>query len=273
MTESISVFLTSAQRNKLNGGKTFQLSAHQLGATSGKHHVEIQMTPKNHKELLRSVAKGKGYRFTKAKIEGSGIFGNIAKGIAKAAAPLALDFIGDKTGQKGITDALKGSTDGVIDAVSNQVSGGKLVKGSPAMKAHMAKLRSMRKVKGGNIFDDLGRKIKDGFNKTFTPALGNQISSALTSPIAKQVYSGIADAGATALTGDPMAGALAGQAVSTLAGSGLKRRYKKRNIMVVGGTLVGGVPTVQVRMNHVMTPLSGGRLRGGRVKGGSFLSP
>ena len=80
MTESISVFLTSAQKNKMQQGKTFQLSAHQLQAGSGKHHVNIEMTPKNHKELLKNVSKNKGYRFTKSKIEGSGIFGDIAKG-------------------------------------------------------------------------------------------------------------------------------------------------------------------------------------------------
>ena len=67
------------------------------------------------------------------------------------------------------------------------------MKGSPAMKAHMAKLRGMRKVKGSGILDD----IKNGFNRTFNPKLGDKIKAALTSPIAKQVYSGIADAGAT----------------------------------------------------------------------------
>ena len=172
MTESISVFLTSAQKNKMQQGKTFQLSAHQLQAGSGKHHVNIEMTPKNHKELLKNVSKNKGYRFTKSKIEGSGIFGDIAKGIAKAAAPKVLDFIGEKSGQKGITDALKGSADGLIDVAAAKISGGKLKAGTPEMKAHMARLRGMRKIKGGNVFDDLGRKIKRGFTDTFTPALG-----------------------------------------------------------------------------------------------------
>ena len=109
MTESIKVYLTAAQKNKLNGGKTFQLSAHQLSAGHGKHAVEIQMTPRNHKQLLKNVSHNKGYRFTKDKIEGAGFFGDIAKGIAKAAAPKVLDFIGEKSGQSGITNALKGS--------------------------------------------------------------------------------------------------------------------------------------------------------------------
>ena len=271
MTESIKVYLTAAQKNKLNGGKTFQLSAHQLSAGHGKHAVEIQMTPRNHKQLLKNVSHNKGYRITKDKIEGAGIFGDIAKGIAKAAAPKVLDFIGEKSSQTGITNALKGSTDGLIDVAASKISGGKLVKGSPEMRAHMAKLRGMRKVKGGNLGDD----IRNGFNRTFNPKLGDQIKAALTSPIAKQVYSGIADAGATALTGNPLAGAAAGQVVSTLAGSGLKRRYKRKNTMVVGGTLVQGVPYPQMHMNHVImaAPVSGGRLRRGRLLGGSFNSP
>ena len=144
MTESIKVYLTAAQKNKMSGGKTFQLSAHQLSAGHGKHAVEIQMTSKNHKQLLKNVSHNKGYRFTKDKIEGSGIFSNIAKAAAKAAAPKILDKIGDLTGQSGITNALKGSADGLIDVAADKISGGKLVKGSPAMKAHMAKLRGMR---------------------------------------------------------------------------------------------------------------------------------
>ena len=117
--------------------------------------------------------------------------------------------------------------------------------GTPEMKAHMARLRGMRKIKGGNVFDD----NKNGFNRTFNPKLGREIKKALTSPEAKQIYSGIAAAGATALTGNPLAGAVAGEAVSTLSGSGLKqRRYRKKNLLVVGGSLAGGVP--QVQLNH-----------------------
>ena len=235
------------------------------------------MSPKNVRQLKSNASRNKGFRFSPGMIEGSGFFSGIAKSVAKAAAPLALDFIGDKTGQKGITDALKGSADGLIDVAADKMtSGGKLKKGTPEMRERMSRLRAMRKVKGGSILDD----IKNGFNRTFNPKLGNQIKDALTSPEAKQVYSGIASAGATALTGNPLAGAVAGQAVDALSGSGLKRRYKKKNILVVGGTLVTGVPQVQVHMNHLMTPLSGGsfksaggRLRGGRVRGGSMISP
>jgi hypothetical protein len=52
MTEKIEVFLTSAQKNKFQLGKTFQLTAHQLSAGTDKFHVEIEMTTKNYKALV-----------------------------------------------------------------------------------------------------------------------------------------------------------------------------------------------------------------------------
>jgi hypothetical protein len=50
MSETISVFLTTARKNKMASGKTFQLSASQLRAGAGKHPVDIEMTTKNYKE-------------------------------------------------------------------------------------------------------------------------------------------------------------------------------------------------------------------------------
>ena len=277
MTESIKVFLTSAQKNKLSSGKTFQLSSHQLQAGQGKHSVEIQMSKKNHRQLLKNVSHNKGFRFSPDKIEGSGIFGNIAKSVAKAVAPKILDKVGEYTGQSGITNALKKSSDDLIDVAADKITGGKLKKGTPEMKAHMARLRGMRKIKGGNVFDDIGRKIKKGFTDTFNPALGDKIKNALTSSEAKQVYSGIAAAGATALTGNPLAGAVAGEAVGALSGAGVKRRYKKRNLLVVGGTLVAGAAYPQLRVMGKGFTSSKGTHYGGSfaspTRGGSFVSP
>jgi hypothetical protein len=182
--ESVKVFLTTAQKNKLQSGKTFRLSASALQAGSGKHAVEIQMTPKNHKALLKNVSKGKGYGFSANEIEGVGFFGDIAKSVgkkvAKKVAEKGLDYVGERTGQKGITDALKSSVDGLVDVGANKVTGGKLKKGSPEMKAHMARIHGMRKggsmVVGGNVFDD----IRNGFNRTFNPKLGREIKDAFT---------------------------------------------------------------------------------------------
>ena len=131
----------------------------------------------------------------------------------------------------------------------------------------------MRKVKGGNLGDD----IRNGFNRTFNPALGRKIKDALTSPEAKQIYTGVAAAGATALTGNPLAGAVAGEAVGALSGAGLKRRYKKRNLLVVGGTLVAGAAYPQLRVMGKGFTSSKGTHYGGSFKsptsGGSMISP
>lgn len=274
MTDKIQVFLTSAQKKKFENGKTFQLSATQLNAGTGKYHVEIEMTTQNHKELLRNVARNKGYRFTREKVVGGSIFGKFLKSVAKAVAPKALDFVGEKTGTKNITDALKPSANGLIDVGVDKITGGKLEKGSPEMAEKMARLRSMRKgkqVDGGNIFDD----IKNGWNRTFTPKLGKKIQKALTSKVAKDIYKGIADVGVdsiAAYTGQPMLGAIGSQVVnSAIDGAGVKRR---RNTMVVGGSLVAGIPHVQIRGKGFIGEK--GTRFGGSFKsptGGSMMSP
>jgi hypothetical protein len=83
MSESISVFLTSAQKNKLQSGKTFQLSASALQAGSGKHHVDIEMSTKDYKQLVKNVGNNKGYRFSADKVMGSGFLGDLAKNQVK----------------------------------------------------------------------------------------------------------------------------------------------------------------------------------------------
>jgi hypothetical protein len=98
MSETISVFLTSAQKNKLQSGKTFQLSATALQAGSEKHNVDIEMNTKDYKQLVKNVGNNKWYRFTADKVMGSGFFKDIGKVIAKKVAPKILDKIGEKTG-------------------------------------------------------------------------------------------------------------------------------------------------------------------------------
>jgi hypothetical protein len=139
MTETISVFLTAQQKNKTSSGKTFQLSASQIQAGSGKHPVDIEMTTENYKTLVKNVGKNKGYRFTAHKvINEAAFFGNIAKivgkKVAKTVAKKLLDYVGEKTNQEGITNALKNSVDDLVDLSANRVTGGKLTKGSPEMR-------------------------------------------------------------------------------------------------------------------------------------------
>jgi hypothetical protein len=291
--ESVKVFLTTQQKNKMQGGKTFQLSASALQAGSGKHAVEIQMTLKNHKTLLKNVASGKGYRFSADKIEGSGFFKDIGKVIAKKVAPKILDKIGEKTGQKGITDALKGSVDGLVDVGADRISGGRLQKGSPEMRERMSRLRGMRKgkgmkseemIEGGNVFDKLGRDIKNGFNRTFNPKLGRKIKNAFESKQAREVYKGLANVGlkiGSSFTGLPL-GLAEGEIDRQIDGASIKRRYKKANLMVEGGTLKDGVPHVMkmgnnpmIRHGGVMKKVSGRGFTSskGTHYGGSFASP
>jgi hypothetical protein len=280
----------------MQGGKPFQLSSTQLQADSGKHAVEIQLTAKNHKTLLKNVASGKGYRFSPDKIEGAGFFGDLAKKagkkVAKAVAEKALDKIGEKTGQSGITNALKGSVDGLVDVgadkISKKVSGGKLAKGSPEMKARMAKLRGMRKgkgmqeeIEGEGILDD----IRNGWNRTFNPKLGRKIKDAFTSKPAREIYKGLSR-GALALgssfSGLPL-GLAQGEIDRQIDGASIKgKRFAKKNLMVEGGTLVKGVAYPQIRHGGIMRKVSGkgftssqGTHYGGSFKalGGSMVSP
>jgi hypothetical protein len=298
MSETISVFLTSAQKNKLQSGKTFQLCASALQAGSGKHNVDIEMSTKDYKQLVKNVGNNKGYRFTADKVMGSGFFKDIAKTVgkkvAKKVAEKGLDMIGERTGQKGITDALKGSVDGLVDVGANKISGGKLKKGSPEMKAHMARIRGMRKgksmkseeeIEGGNVFDD----IRNGWNRTFNPKLGRKIKDAFTSKPAREIYKGLANVGlkiGSSFTGLPL-GLAEGEIDRQIDGASVGgKRYAKKNLMVEGGTLVKGVAYPQIRHGGVMMKMpkqvsgkgftsSKGTHYGGSFKalGGSMMSP
>jgi hypothetical protein len=117
-----------------------------------------------------------------------------------------------------------------------------MTKGSPAMKDHMARLRGMRKgkgmqkeIEGNGVFEDLGRKIKRGFNKTFNLKLGREIKDAFTGSEARSVYKNLANAGlriGSSFTGLPLSLAQ-GEIDRLIYGSSIKRRS---NVMVVGGT-------------------------------------
>jgi hypothetical protein len=238
------------------------------------------MTTKNYKTLVKNVGKNKGYRFTSAKVlNGSGFFGNIAKTVvkkvAKTVAEKGLDYVGEKTGQKGITNALKNSVDGLVDVGADKITGGKLQKGSQAMKDHMARLRGMRKgkgmqteIEGNGVFDD----IKNGWNKTFNPKLGREIKKAFTSKPAREIYKGLSSVGlklGSSFTGLPL-GLAQDEINKQIDGASIKRRS---NVMVVGGTLVNGVGQVQIR-GRGFTGVQGTKFGGSyRSAGGSMVSP
>jgi hypothetical protein len=120
-------------------------------------------------------------------------------------------------------------------------------------------------IEGEGIFEDLGRDIKRGFNKTFNPKLGRKIKDAFTSKPAREVYKGLANAGlriGSSFTGLPLSLAQ-GEIDKQIDGASIKKRS---NIMVKGGTLKDGVPVVQIRGR-------GFTGKNGTKFGGSFLSP
>jgi len=143
------------------------------------------------------------------------------------------------------------------------------------MQEHMARLRSMRKSKGGEtaikdshegmdsnmieagiIFDD----IRNGWNRTFHKKLGRKIKKTFTSKPAKQAYKGLADAGlqiGSRFTGLPL-GLARGSINRAIDGASIKND----NIMVQGGSLVCGVPQVQIRKGSGFTGSQGTRYDG-----------
>ena len=133
----------------------------------------------------------------------------------------------------------------------------RFVKGSKEAKEFMANIRRGKgcKKEGGNIFDDIGRKLK----QTFNPALGRKIKDTLTSDTAKDIYKGIADTIIPIIgnaTGNPMLSQIAKIGVDTALGSGIKKRLKTRNIKSNSSNLINGVPQV------IKSRLQGGSFKG-----------
>ena len=106
----------------------------------------------------------------------------------------------------------------------------RFVKGSIEAKQFMASIRKGKGAKcGGNVFDDLGKKLKE----TFTPDLGRKIKDTLTSDTAKKIYKGVADTVIPIIatsTGNPMLGKIAQIGVDSALGSGIKKKHKSTNI-------------------------------------------
>ena len=99
----------------------------------------------------------------------------------------------------------------------------RFVKGSKEAKDFMASIRKGKGSKcGGNVFDDLGKKLKE----TFNPDLGRKIKDALTSDSAKKIYKGVADTVIPIIatsSGNPMLGKIAQIGIDSALGSGIKK--------------------------------------------------
>ena len=229
----VELYLTSAQKSKFLKGMNFQMTNSQLQSKNGKHKIDVNLSEKDYNDLLNKISKKKSYRFKKEVfLEGSGIFRDISKRLVKIAAPLIIDKVGDVTGTRQITDAIvKPNANQVIDLVGGNVKKGRFVKGSQEAKDFMQSIR--KKKNGGNIFDDIGNKLKS----TFTPDLGRKT--------AKQVYKVLADTAIPLIkTQNPILGTVMQVGVDSALGSGLKRRKPLPNIKSSTSNLINGVPQV-----------------------------
>ena len=251
----VDLHLTSNQKSKFMKKKAFQMIADQCssGPKKNHHHLCAVLSKKEYNNLLKNTSHKKGTRFSKDKfMEGTGFFKDVFKGIAKGVVPVLVDKVGDASNTRNLTDSLKPNSDKIIDLVAgsgcdnknpfivpgyklavmpkNELGAGlkkkkgRFVKGSKEAKDFML---SIRKRKGGNVFDDIGKKLKE----TFNPDLGRKIKDALTSDTAKKVYKCILDVAIPIIassTGNPMLGQVAKIGIDSALGSGLKKKTIKK---------------------------------------------
>ena len=187
--ERVELVLTTAQLRKFQKHQPFQVKVEQLKnihtQTSAKHHVEIMLNKKHYGKLLRNVRQNKGFRFTPEIIQGGdilgdvgGFFDTISKPLRDIPAPIfdkivdGVKDVGSKAGDTykatvGVNPfdiGFKIGNEIVGPALDRAISGKGLKKGSPEMKAKMAKLRAMRKTKnGGGMFDSLKSKNSETY--------------------------------------------------------------------------------------------------------------
>jgi ribosomal protein S6E (S10) len=198
-------------------------------------------------------------------INGGNIYDDIRNGYS--------GIFNKKLGRK-ITHASHIEGEGILDDIRNtlfKISGGSMKIGSPEMnKLEMEIKNEHESINGGGIFDD----IRNGWNRTFNNKLGRKMKKALTSPVAKKVYKGLAadvSAIGSRLTGLPL-GLARGAINHAIDGAAIK---KKDNLMVQGGNLVKGVPQVQIRKGAGFTGSQGTRYGGSfkaESRGGSMYA-
>jgi hypothetical protein len=106
------------------------------------------------------IVGGEGLFSSLKKAASSSIGKAVIKTIAKEALPVVANTIGTavaaRTGNQGLGNIASSLTTSLGNEGVKQATGGKLIKGSPEMKAHMARLRAMKKGKSGGSFLPLG---------------------------------------------------------------------------------------------------------------------
>ena len=171
----VHINLTSAQVKKVSKGQGIQIPHHQLVSNSGEHPVELNLDKKTINKINRNMVQGKGFRLPKGAVDiHGGNFLSTLKSIGSKIAPIA-KVLAPTIAQVAAT-ALGGPAVGAVDGditkagvkaipPSNSAGGGigKFKKGSAEAKAHMARIRSMKKTSGnGMIWDgvkSVGRRL------------------------------------------------------------------------------------------------------------------
>lgn len=308
--EKVTVFLTKAQKQNLEKGKTIQLKSTQLKSTTGDHNVELHMSKRHHNKIMRAMSRDKGIRLlpqmvgaysidggsligslTKAaKSAGKWVAHNVPKEMVKqglnAAAMAGSTMIGHpelgllanqaiehgvdaaynhKDKRKSVKDHARDSAQDFAELYAQQhypkefgmyqtakqihkdyggYNGNGLKKGSLEAKERMAKIRSMRKTKGGSIIGDLKNAFdpkKNGVAKTY-----NNVKTTVAPYIRPAITHALA-AGIDAATGSPI-GSLATPGIKRGVDASLDKAnigigLSRRKIHTRYGGLIKGIPT------------------------------
>ncbi len=152
----VSLFLTKVQYKKYANGEKFQVTYQQLNDDKqNDHHVELLLEKKEYTKLQRNLRQRKGFRFNPAKIVGgSGLFDSALALGKQALNNKTVQSLAKKGLSKGLQMVADKSNNSLVSGLVNTAQkaiGGKLQKGSPAAREHMARIRAMRK--GSGIFD------------------------------------------------------------------------------------------------------------------------
>lgn len=205
------------ERNVRAGAKHLQGSAQSKGRELALDAVQAQV--RKLPEAYRGVAQ-------------QALHSAIDDDIIDSKTGIAHDAIGYGVRRRGRPRKGAGVVEDAIKGVRRITGlGARPPKGSPEMKAYMAKIRSMRK--GSGIFDDIGRAFDPRRNgvakafepvqhfaeKTFTPQLGRDIAGTLIHKALPAVVSGATGALVGTATGNPLAGFVAGQTAGKYAGN------------------------------------------------------
>jgi hypothetical protein len=209
----LNVILTTAQLNKLNTRKAFQLSATQMNqGGTGVHQIQLNLNKKAYTKAQRHIRTGKGMRISPSDIGGDVVYGGkiklknilkIGKQIAKIAAPILAPAI-----KSGITYATGNADAGRIgnDVIQTGVkglgfssylkTGSKYIPKSVVQAGQKALVKEIANRTGSNLAGDISNVLlSEGVNQTYN---GSGFSSYLKTG-SKYIPKSVVQAGQKAL--------------------------------------------------------------------------